>query len=195
VVGCAVWSMYTGRGYSRMTEIRHAIPEADVELSTAVDASVVTHAPRRSHERGIGDIIMHEPLEVVRSSAAMAATTTGDHKRHHAAAAVVAASTSAASYRAPTSSTLSPSGLGFYDRVVFVASCFVAIIICYADRANISTAIIAMREEYGWDEEVEVRHRCSCCSCCRSRHRSALLGIACQPSLDLAIDQMSVFDS
>ena len=146
---------------------------ADVELSTAVDASVVTHAPRRSHERGIGDIIMHEPLEVVRSSAAMAATTTGDHKRHHA---VVAASTSAASYRAPTSSTLSPSGLGFYDRVVFVASCFVAIIICYADRANISTAIIAMREEYGWDEEVEVRHRCSCCSCCSSI--SASLGIA-----------------
>lgn len=35
---------------------------------------------------------------------------------------------------------------------VLVGMCTVAILICYADRSNISTAIIAMAADYSWDE-------------------------------------------
>jgi ACS family sodium-dependent inorganic phosphate cotransporter len=37
------------------------------------------------------------------------------------------------------------------QRTVLIALCFAAVFICYVDRVNISVAIIAMQEEFGWD--------------------------------------------
>ncbi|GFH31223.1 MFS domain-containing protein, partial [Haematococcus lacustris] len=33
-----------------------------------------------------------------------------------------------------------------------VALCAVSVVICYADRSNISTAVLPMAEHFGWDK-------------------------------------------
>jgi hypothetical protein len=33
-----------------------------------------------------------------------------------------------------------------------VALCTLGIVICYADRSNISTAVLPMAQEFGWDK-------------------------------------------
>jgi ACS family sodium-dependent inorganic phosphate cotransporter len=41
------------------------------------------------------------------------------------------------------------------QRTILVALCFAAIFICYVDRVNISLAIIAMKDEFGWDKTTQ----------------------------------------
>lgn len=41
------------------------------------------------------------------------------------------------------------------QRTILVALCFAAVFICYVDRVNISLAIIAMKDEFGWDKTTQ----------------------------------------
>ena len=40
-------------------------------------------------------------------------------------------------------------------RHTIVALCFLAVFICYIDRVNISVAVLAMQDEFGWDEKTK----------------------------------------
>jgi ACS family sodium-dependent inorganic phosphate cotransporter len=41
------------------------------------------------------------------------------------------------------------------QRYTLIALCFAAVFICYVDRVNISIAIIAMKDEFGWDKTTQ----------------------------------------
>ncbi len=41
------------------------------------------------------------------------------------------------------------------QRTILVALCFAAVFICYVDRVNISLAIIAMKDEFGWNKTTQ----------------------------------------
>jgi ACS family sodium-dependent inorganic phosphate cotransporter len=41
------------------------------------------------------------------------------------------------------------------ERYKLIALCVLAVFVCYIDRVNISVAVIAMQEEYGWSETVK----------------------------------------
>ncbi len=53
-----------------------------------------------------------------------------------------------------TTETLSTSG-GWQRRYSIVTLCVLAVFVCYIDRVNISVAVIAMQEEFGWSESTK----------------------------------------
>jgi MFS transporter, ACS family, solute carrier family 17 (sodium-dependent inorganic phosphate cotransporter), other len=58
--------------------------------------------------------------------------------------------------RFPVSSTVTaPVARRVPERLKLVVLCVVAVFICYIDRVNISVAVIAMQEEYGWSDTVK----------------------------------------
>lgn len=65
-----------------------------------------------------------------------------------------AVSTSSASRRCRCSSNHSVFGSWQY----LVAMCTLSVVICYADRSNISTALLAMALEFDWDKVSNYRH-------------------------------------
>ena len=44
---------------------------------------------------------------------------------------------------------------GWQRRYTIVGLCVLAVFVCYIDRVNISVAVIAMQEEFGWDEKTK----------------------------------------
>ncbi len=50
------------------------------------------------------------------------------------------------------SSMTGASGSGWQRRYTIVALCTCAVFVCYIDRVNISVAVIAMQDEFGWSE-------------------------------------------
>jgi len=37
-------------------------------------------------------------------------------------------------------------------RYTVVSMCFLAVFVCYLDRVNMSVAVVAMKEEFGWSD-------------------------------------------
>jgi hypothetical protein len=48
---------------------------------------------------------------------------------------------------------------GAPERYKLVLLCILAVFVCYIDRVNISVAVIAMQEHYGWSERVHAAER------------------------------------
>ena len=44
---------------------------------------------------------------------------------------------------------------GWQRRYTIVTLCVLAVFVCYIDRVNISVAVIAMQEHFGWDEKTK----------------------------------------
>jgi len=48
-----------------------------------------------------------------------------------------------------------PATSGWHRRYTIVGLCILAVFVCYIDRVNISVAVIAMQEEFGWSEKTK----------------------------------------
>ncbi|HSB96361.1 MAG TPA: MFS transporter, partial [Spongiibacteraceae bacterium] len=55
----------------------------------------------------------------------------------------------------PLATAMPLSGAPWPKRYTLLALCFLAAFVCYIDRVNISVAVIAMQERFGWSETVK----------------------------------------